>query len=437
MASAHGVGGSCARSRLSFRFIFNGIGVLLLLTAFVGCRYDAPSDGGDDFDTRAASLQPGASAVSPVRAVRVVPSALSLRAEATGRLAPWRRAEISPDAGGLVVARPVREGSWVASGATLLQLRDDEARLALAEAEAQLLEAQVGFAVLARPLDSLRAAPSGLSDEPEPGRARSTLADSLLAQAERAHTQGRLSRRELQAVRRRHHAAELLSGAHRDEVTAASTGLTQAEQQVERARIALARTRMSAPFSGEVADLRVEVGEHVRPGEPALTLLDITRLKVEVEVLEDVVVRLREGTEALVRIPALGELTVRGRVLSIAPYVDAETGMGRVTVAVPNPEGALMPGLHAAVEFETERRAGRLVVPVEAVLTRQERPLVFRVEDGRAQWTHVRLGERSGDLVEVTEGISPGDTVLVGGHFALAHGAAVRVERVEPVPSPE
>jgi len=61
------------------------------------------------------------------------------------------------------------------------------------------------------------------------------------------------------------------------------------------------------------------------------------------------------------------------------------------------------------------------------VLVRQGRDLVFRIENGRAQWTYVTLGQRSGDAVEITEGLQPGDTLAVAGHYALAHEAPVNV----------
>jgi HlyD family secretion protein len=110
-----------------------------------------------------------------------------------------------------------------------------------------------------------------------------------------------------------------------------------------------------------------------------------------------------------------------------------QRGTGRVTVAIPNPSGRLVAGLYATVRLETARLADRLVVPADAVLVRQGRDLVFVVEAGRAQWTYVEVGARSGDVVEITDGISPGDTIAVDGHFALAHDAPVEVTAVQEV----
>ena len=73
------------------------------------------------------------------------------------------------------------------------------------------------------------------------------------------------------------------------------------------------------------------------------------------------------------------------------------------------------------------------MVPADAVLVRQGRDLVFRIADGRAEWVYVEVGARSGNYVEVTEGLQPGDRVAVAGHFALAHDAPVEVAAVREV----
>jgi len=88
--------------------------------------------------------------------------------------------------------------------------------------------------------------------------------------------------------------------------------------------------------------------------------------------------------------------------------------------------------MFAYVALETRTLPDRLVVPAEAVLVRQGRDLVFVIRNGRAQWTYVTTGPRSGDHVVLLDGVAPGDTVAVGGHHALAHDAPVEVTAVRP-----
>lgn len=158
-------------------------------------------------------------------------------------------------------------------------------------------------------------------------------------------------------------------------------------------------------------------------------------MKVEVDVLESDVVHVRKGRTARVHVPALGtendpNATLEGRVWGVNPQVSPESGTGQVAVSIPNPSGRLVSGLYATVWLETERLRNRLVVPEKAVLVRQGRDLVFVIEDGRAQWTYVDLGARSGGHVEITDGVAAGDTIAVDGHFALAHDAPVTIGTV-------
>jgi HlyD family secretion protein len=398
-------------------WLVGGFGLLLTLGAGAAWSWYRPLEGVVEAERAEVPGMPF-DAVAQVGAVRVERRDLSLRREATGYLEPSRRVEVSAEAAGRVVERRVEEGERVAAGQVLVRLDSRERLLEVQEAEAEWLKIRAQYAVNyeSEPeqisVDRAAAAPSGL-----PGA----------EDAEALFEQGLISKQELAEARRRREAGSLLSGRRQGEIRAAASGLAQAEQRLERARLALERTEIAAPFAGRVADLAVEPGQQVAPGEALLTLLEDERLEVDVDVLEADVVRLRPGAPARVRVPALGGVVLEGGVQTINPLVDPETGTGRVTVTLPNPRGRLMPGLFAYVELETGRLPGRLLVPVAAVLERQDRQLVFRIEDGRALWTYVTIGARSEGWVEITDGLAEGDLVAVKDHFALAHEAPVEV----------
>ena len=417
-----------------------------LLTAVAGLLLYGfwPTLAGEDAarDER-PNMEEEVASVAAVEATIAEGVSFPLRAEATGHLAPWRRAALSAETEGHVLERPVEEGDYAEEGALLVQVDDRDERIELAEAEAELTKARAEHAVNTR-----EGPPATAADTSALAAAQRALED-----ARQAFDQGTIGPAALQTARRRVETVRVRAGLRREAVQAATYGLTQAEQRVERARLALERTRITAPFAGRVADLKVEVGQRVAPGAPVLTLLDDQPMKVIVDVLEEDLVRLQEGATARVHVPALtddgstptaasdGEALptppdaalFAGRVHAINPQVDVQRGTGRVTVAIPNPGRRLVAGLYATVRLETARLADRLVVPAGAVLVRQGRDLVFVVEAGRAQWTYVETGARSGSFVEITEGISPGDTIAVDGHFALAHDTPVEVTAVQEV----
>ena len=83
---------------------------------------------------------------------------------------------------------------------------------------------------------------------------------------------------------------------------------------------------------------------------------------------------------------------------------------------------------HPRVDIHYRRPPDRVdVYDQRVVLERDEKLLVFRAAGGRAEWQYVETGLESTDLVEITSGVAPGDTVLVEGHLTLAHGAPVKV----------
>jgi RND family efflux transporter MFP subunit len=372
---------------------WQGAGILLVL-AVVGLGlyglWPVLTGQADDDTARDDVEAPSSEAeIDAVLAKRVD---FPLRTQASGYLTPWREARLHAQAEGPVVERSVDEGDRVAEGDLIARLVNREERIALKEARAKLLKARAEY----------RAKYGG--DQPALAAGDSADGSSVLDRSARQATQE------------------------------AASGLTAARQAVERAELNLERTRVTAPFAGRVANLEVEEGQYASRGAEVATLLQDNRMKVEVDVLEGDLVHIDEGATAQVHVPAVGEdgdsTRIEGAVWAVNPQVERESGTGRVTVSIPNPERRLVSGLYAEVQLETRRLQDRLVVPEDAVLVRQGRDLVFVVEGGRAQWTYVDLGARSGTFVEITDGVAAGDTIAVDGHFALAHDAPVNVDEV-------
>jgi multidrug efflux pump subunit AcrA (membrane-fusion protein) len=87
--------------------------------------------------------------------------------------------------------------------------------------------------------------------------------------------------------------------------------------------------------------------------------------------------------------------------------------------------------MYATVEIATRVLKDRLLVPREALLVRDQRNLVFRAENGLAKWCYVDVGEQNEQSIEIRSGIAAGDTIIVDGHYTLAHDARIRVTNVE------
>lgn len=211
------------------------------------------------------------------------------------------------------------------------------------------------------------------------------------------------------------------------------SGVASAEVSLEKAVWERGRAVIASPSNGYIERVDVAVGERVGAGTSIATVVDLSSLRIEAQVLEHDLPLIRIGGEAVVSSAAVPGRNMRGRIDAVLPLVDSITRIGRVIVRVPG-ETVLRPGMYADVQLEAQRLPDRIMVPSKAVIERDGRPLVFVVRDGRAQWTYILPGRSNGIDTEVlpdsSSGIIPinaGDQIIVDGHLTLTHDAAVTV----------
>ena len=213
------------------------------------------------------------------------------------------------------------------------------------------------------------------------------------------------------------------------------TGLEAAEVRLRKAQLDLSRTRITSPFGGRVATLKVVPGQWVRAGDELMTIVALDPIKVEVQVLESEVGYLAPGRKARVSFAAFPAPFI-GTVQTINPVVDGGTRTARVTVVVPNPGGRILPGMYARVQLDAQRFENRVLVPRSAILERDRRSMLFVFDGtgdtGLAKWRYVTTGLQNDSVVEIvpsaeTDSVQPGEVVLTEGHYTLIHDARVRL----------
>ncbi len=203
--------------------------------------------------------------------------------------------------------------------------------------------------------------------------------------------------------------------------------------EVARAAVALADARLRrmllvAPFDGVVGIRQVSVGDFVKDGDALVNLEDISVLKVDFRLPETLLPRLRVGQALEVGSDSLPGERFAAQVDAIDPLVDAQGRAVLIRASLDNPEGRLRPGMFARVRLILEERPEVAVVPEEALVPSPgDTQYVFRVVGERAERVAIRTGVRRDALVEVLEGLAPGDRVVTAGQLKLRDGAAVRV----------
>ena len=226
----------------------------------------------------------------------------------------------------------------------------------------------------------------------------------------------------------RHFSPDSLSSDWRNYIELES-GYREAQSALRQAQLALKQSVLRAPFSGSLAEVKAKPHQQVGPGTELATLLDLQRLTVEVGLMETELPHLREGLPVEIRLASLPEVVLPGHVLAISPQVD-EHGLVKVITALRHTSGNVFPGMQAEVSLQLPGSRPAVVVPADAVLRRSGRHLVFVYENGLAKWHYVTLGKRSGDWVEILEGLPANVAVITSQHNGLAHDAAVTINQV-------
>ena len=181
-----------------------------------------------------------------------------------------------------------------------------------------------------------------------------------------------------------------------------------------------ATTSVPAPMTGIVTTRAANVGVNVDPATTLFTVVDLSTVWIVADAHEADFSRVRVGTDTTITTAAYPGLSLRGRVSYIDPRVDAGTRTARVRIEVPNPRGELRLGMYVDVVVTGPANASVPVIPRGAVQHVGDRTVVYLVSPkGPGNYTEreVRLGRTSGQQVEVTSGVRPGDVVVAEGSF--------------------
>jgi membrane fusion protein (multidrug efflux system) len=212
-----------------------------------------------------------------------------------------------------------------------------------------------------------------------------------------------------------------------------------AQARLRRTRTLLQYSRILAPFAGMTTARFVDPGAFIpaatsgsTPQSAALlTLMDYSRVRVQVFVPEAEVSFIKNGVPAKVTVEELPGRTFLGSVTRFAHALDPSTKTMLAEIEIANPNGELRPGSYASVQLEVERKKDVLLLPVQGLVTEKAGISVFTVIEGKAKKTPVQTGFNDGANVEITGGLSPDQKVILAGKPAVNDGQAVNPVEVQ------
>ncbi len=353
----------------------------LMLMAAVACKKPAAKPGAADETLGAAPVK-----VFKVRRDRIVE-----KISYTSTLEAWTKINITPEVGGKIARIDVQEGDRVAQGQLLAELETETIRLQLRQAQAGVAVAEAAYA------DALR----------NKARMDRLIKENAVSEQQREKVQLAFD--------------------------SSAAQLEQARAGLNLAQHALDVSIMKAPFAGVVASKNAEVGDVINPmmggfgaggAGGVLTLMDYSRIKVNVAVSSEDIARIRKGQEVRLRVNAVPGRDFRGVVRLVNLAADPLSKKFGVEAAFDNPEGLLRPGTFGDIIFEVQSHENALVVPQKAVL---ENSYVFVVEAGKSVKKTVTLGLQNTTMIEILGGLAEGAAVVVEGNYGLEDGAAVQI----------
>jgi len=307
----------------------------------------------------------------PVRVMTVEPGQQKVTKRFSGYTYPWEAAGVGFLIGGRVTAINVREGDHVRKGQVLATI--DPQDYALVE---QLTEAQV---------DAIR---------PNYERVVGLIQDDALPRARLDEVQGMYR--------------------------AAMTQNRQAQRQ-------LAYTRLQAPIDGVVMEKGTSVGQVIGPGMPAVIVLNLTKIKVKFGVTQRELELFPDGTDVNVAIDGVSG-AVTGRVFHVALVPDLTTRLYEVTLEIANQDERLRPGMLSRIEMDV-RQADGIFIPLRAVKrnSKHEQVVYLVGGDGLVVERPVRIGDLFGEMIQIVEGLSRGENLIVEGQAFVSPGEKVTV----------
>ncbi len=208
-----------------------------------------------------------------------------------------------------------------------------------------------------------------------------------------------------------------------------------AKANLERAETLLGFCKIIAPFSGVVTRRAVDPGAFVpsaTSGSAAqnaavVTLMDFAKVRVQVAVPENEVPLIRNGLPVKVLVDELPGHAFEGSVTRFSQALDDASKTMLAEIDLENPKRELRPGMYATVRIGVEKHTDALLIPVEGAVIEKSGTSVFTVADGKAKKTTVKIGFNDGTSVEILDGLTPNQAVILVGKLVLSNGQTVNV----------
>lgn len=373
-------------------FVVPAVAIILLSSLTLAACGSSSTTAEAAPDTKAA-----APTVVDVAVVKAATAPIEAALEISGTLAPRSRVAVKSKLPGTIERVFVDIGDAVSVGQTI-------ATIDRREIDAQVDAATAAVAVAKAALDTAEAGLANASLEHD--------------RAKNLFDKGALPRQRLDSAATQLRAAT----AQRDLATA---NLAQANATLRRLKEVQRDATVTSPVNGFVVERNYDAGA-IPSDKPIVIVADLRQMKLEAGVSELEAGRLKVGMKANISVQAKPGQTFQGELAAIAPEVDERNRHFQIDVRVPNDGRTLLSGMYASARIVEATSSSAVVIPKEAVTTRDGKRVVQKVQGDTLAYTEVVEGLSDGGRVQVLKGLAAGDTVLADARKQLAAGSKVR-----------
>lgn len=337
----------------------------------------------------------------------------------------------------------VQEGDQVKKDAILMRLDDEQIRLQVAQARANLDSAQASLERIkagARPQEvsqveaAVRQAKINM-DSAEENYLKMQKLFSEGAISEQQHDQ---AKNQLEIARAQYQSASesyklITEGASAQDIRAVEAQVRQAQSALELAQSQLNNSIIKAPISGSVTSISVKTGELASSAIPLLSILDISELSVKAGISEKDIGAVQIGQEAEIFIDAFPQEKFSGEVVSKGVLVDPVSKTMEIKIRIKEPPVVIPPGVFARANIITEHNTDALLIPSTALTRKADGLFVFVLENDEqtVKRRAIITGITQGNQVEVVDGLNDNEIVVILGNISLEEGDLVRVTNRE------
>jgi len=396
--------GKDARPRRRHGGAWLGGAVLLILAGGLGIGVWRHDQAARDLAATAEEIR---TAIPEVRVATVHPSSDVIKVTLPATTTAFEAANIFARASGYIEKRYVDIGDRVKKGDLLAEITAPELDQQIAQAQATLAQNQAAL---------------------QQAQASRELADVTNSRDSNLVKQGWLTAQQGDNDR-------LTLRAQQAAVNVAQSNITAQEAQIRVLQQEKAYQRVVAPFDGVITQRNVDNGSLVSAGSTFMfTLMHSNVIRTQVFVPQDEAFGVAPGVDADIRVPEIPGRTFPGKVTRIATALQPGSRTLLTEIDVPNPDGALNPGIYCTVELSIPRKTPSVSVPADALVFNQHGLHVAVVRNGTVHLQQVSIARDFGTSIEVREGVQPGDQVVLNPPVNLVEGSKVTIRKQDASP---